>query len=149
MVSKNLVNCVVHLYGEYFSPQITHESFNSISSDLPKAARESVRRPQCTVAESGTSNSRGLFTTRKQAREKGKSCIYVFETSGSVHACMSETHGSCMFPCMKKAQRMFPASLKGFSYTHTQPVSVSNRHAKRCMRYVHILKQRLAYFSYT
>ena len=40
------------------------------------------------------------------------------------------------------------AVFKGFYDTHTQPVSVSYKHAKRCVRSVYIRKQGLAYFSY-
>ena len=39
--------------------------------------------------------------------------------------------------------------LKGYYDTHMQPVSVSPRHAKHCMRYVYKRKQRLAHFLYT
>ena len=40
-------------------------------------------------------------------------------------------------------------AFKGFYNTHTQPVSMSYRHEKRCMRHLHIRKQWLAYFLYT
>ena len=40
-------------------------------------------------------------------------------------------------------------AFKGLYDTHTQPVSVSYIHAKRCVHYVHIRKHWLAYFSYT
>ena len=40
-------------------------------------------------------------------------------------------------------------AFKGVYNTHIQPVSVSYIPVKRCMRYVHIRKQWLAYVSYT
>ena len=52
----------------------------------------------------------------------------------------------------KNAQTIFSwllPGLKDYYNTPTQPVSVSPRHAKRCMRYVYICKQRLVHFSYT
>ena len=48
----------------------------------------------------------------------------------NTHACVSETHGSCMF-------HQLPTS-KGLYDRHTQPVSVTDLHAKRCVRYFHI-----------
>ena len=54
--------------------------------------------------------------------------LCVSQTSGSVHACVSETHVSRRFPCKKKLkQSSFECcrQWKGFSDTHTQPVSVS------------------------
>ena len=39
----------------------------------------------------------GLFTTQRERRER-KRCVCVSETSGNVHACVSETHVSCHWP---------------------------------------------------
>ena len=43
---------------------------------------------------------------------------------------------------------LLPA-LKGFYDTHMHPVSVSHRHANRCVRYVYLSKHWLDYFLYT
>ena len=92
------------------------------------------------------------LTFHNTAREKGKGCVCVSETSGSVDARVSETHVSSTFPCTKQTQTLFSWLLplfKGLYDTHTQPVSASYRHAKRCVRYVNTRKQYSAYFSYT
>ena len=58
--------------------------------------------PRCTVTGSGTNIWWTFYNT---AREKGKRCVCVSETSGNVHACVSETHVSCMFPGTKQRKQ--------------------------------------------
>ena len=45
------------------------------------------------------------FTTWKHVREEGKSSVCFTKTNGSIHACMYETHGSCMFPYAKRRKQ--------------------------------------------
>ena len=54
--------------------------------------------PRCPVAESGTKIP-PAFTTRKNARQKGKSCVCITQTHGNVHTWVYQAHGSCMFLC--------------------------------------------------
>ena len=87
-----------------------------------------------------------LFTTRflqhgaKEGDSYACSCVRVWDPR-KLHVSVYEN-----------AQTIFSWFLplfKGLYDTHTQPASISYRHAKRCMRFVHIRKQYLAYFSYT
>ena len=78
---------------EFFSPEFSTTWQHGL---LPALRYQCC--PHCTVAGSGTNISPPSNTTRKQARQKGKSSIYVTQTSGNVHVCVYQTHGSCMLP---------------------------------------------------
>ena len=68
------------------------------------------RCPQGTVAGSGT-NILSAFTTRKQARQKGKISVCVTYTRGNIHPCVYENQGSCMFRYSKVCTTRIRSSL--------------------------------------
>ena len=49
-----------------------------------------------------------LFAGFLQRSNSRQSCVCVSETSGSVHACLSGTHGSCLFHCTKRRKQSSP-----------------------------------------
>ena len=67
---------------------ITFRVFPPKFSPPCNLAFRSKRCPQCTVAGSGTIIWRAFYNT---AQEKRKRCMCMPETSGNVHACVSET----------------------------------------------------------
>ena len=105
----------------------------------------------CTVAGSGTNNFRELFTTQKQTRRRERvayACLRPAETF--MRACLRTTEAARF--CLWKganSRLLNVAGVERFSDTHMQPLSVSDRHAKCCVRYIRMCKQYLAYFSYT
>ena len=46
-----------------------------------------------------------LFAGFLQHSNRRQSCICLSETNRSVHVCVSETHGSCLFPCTKRRKQ--------------------------------------------
>ena len=79
----------------------------------------------------------GLFIKWPERRERDAYALCMSETSRNVQACVSETHVSCTFPCMKKTQTIFSWLLplfKDLYDLHTQPASVCV--SDRIMKYV-------------
>ena len=83
-----------------------------------------------------------LFTTRRERRERDAyACLR--PCSGNVHACVSETHVSCTFPCMKKTQTIFSWLLplfKGYFVlydTHTQLPYHTDKQNAVCSSYIY------------
>ena len=104
--------------------------------------------PRCTVTGSGTNIWWTFYNT---AREKGKRCVCVSETSGNVHACVSETHVSCFRVRNSANNRLLNvAGVQRFlRYAYTARFRVIQTRKTLHVLYVHIRKQYLAYFLYT